>query len=209
MPNQDSESVAALGKCAPSEYTPDELVEWIALFNNIHTAKHIQMLRQSVYKAINEGELTLRGNPYHPISGICIFCGEKHVRQQTINKKDAEDWCRKVGLSFGVETHKRQRQHELSSGTEEHTLQDSISENDITVGCKILIVVREFLSSFLPKLPEEKYRYVTRFLHNKKLSENGMLKLLNDYTKNSTNKIEHTSTTRRVMQLARKRSKQK
>lgn len=207
MTDQDSESVAALGKCAFSEYTPDELVEWIALFNNIHTAKHIQMLRQSVYKAINEGKLTLRGNPYHPMGGICIFCSEKHVRQQTINKKDAEDWCRKVGLSFGVETQKRQ--YELSSGTEEHTLQDYISENDITVGSKIITSVREFLSSFLPKLPEEKYREVTRFLHNKKLSENGFLKLLNDYTKNSTNKIEHTSTTRRVMRLARIRSKRK
>ena len=209
MTDQDSESVAALGKCAFSEYTPDELVEWIALFNNIHTAKHIQMLRQSVYKAINEGKLTLRGNPYHPMGGVCIFCGEKHVRQQTINNKDAEDWCRKLGLSFGVETHKRQRQHELSSGTEEHTLQDSISANDITVGAMIITEVREFLSWFLLQLPNGQYREVTKWVYNNKLSESGFLKLLNDHTKNSTNKIEHTSTTRRVMQKKKKRSKQK
>ena len=107
MSSQDSGSVAVLGKFAPSEYTPDEVVRWIGIFNNIRNAHHLGLIRESVYKAIDAGELTLRGNPYYPMAGICPCCRKKHLRQQTIPKKDLEGWCRKLGLSFGADDSER------------------------------------------------------------------------------------------------------
>ena len=114
MENQDSYSLALWSKLAPSEYTLDMAVEWIAKFNNINGLCDLRHLRYSIETAINAGELTYRGNPHYLPMGFCICCRSKQLAELTLSKRDIEQWCRKMGLRWATDDSEllRQRQAE-------------------------------------------------------------------------------------------------
>lgn len=203
-----------------NEFKVDELAEWLAELNkelSYYKAKNYFI--KKIKDAINSGELTLKGSTYYPLPGICRKCWEKNLSELIISREDAQKWCNEYGYIFcsvsdpdlliaqDSEHEMLEKQHELHNG-KTNVSSMNISDNDILIGCKIILSCRLYLESLISKLPVNSFAKIRNRLRAGKLSEKALLEMLEEFTRDNKNHfltiISANSTARKVMALARK-----
>ncbi len=100
----------AISKNPPSEFTIEELADWLARLNvEFGYIRDKQYFRKIIEDAINTGDLTIGGSPKYPLPGRCVDCHRSYLAPQTIQITDIEQWCIKKGFVFFI-TGKQQTQ---------------------------------------------------------------------------------------------------
>ena len=209
----------AISKNPPSEFTIEELADWLARLNvEFGYSRDKQYFRKIIEDAINTGDLTLRGSTYYPLPGICRKCWEKNLSELIISREDVQKWCNKYGyifcsindpsllISLDSEHEMLEKQRQLHNG-KTNVSSMNISNNEILIGCKILLSCRLYLESLISRLPVKSFAKIRNRLRAGKLSEKALLEMLEEFTRDNKNSlaiITANSTARKVMALARK-----
>ena len=91
----------AISKNPPSEFTIEELADWLARLNvEFGYSRDNQYFRKIIEDGINTGDLTIGGSPKYPLPGRCVDCHRRYLAPQTIQITDVEQWCIKKGFVF-------------------------------------------------------------------------------------------------------------
>ena len=106
----------AISKNPPSEFTIEELADWLARLNvEFGYSRDKQYFRKIIEDAINTGDLTIGGSPKYPLPGRCVDCHRSYLAPQTIQITDVEQWCIKKGFVFGGVVSQKQETNQTSN----------------------------------------------------------------------------------------------
>lgn len=100
----------AVSKNPPSEFTIEELADWLARLNpEFGYSRDKQCFRKIIEDALNTGDLTIGGSPQYPLPGRCVDCHRDYLAPKVIPITDIEQWCINKGVVFFT-TGKRKKQ---------------------------------------------------------------------------------------------------
>lgn len=103
----------AVSKNPPSEFTIEELADWLARLNpEFGYNRDKQNFRKIIEDSINTCDLAIGGSHQYPLPGRCVDCHRKYIAPQTIKTTDIEQWCLNRNIFFNTGKQKTQEMKE-------------------------------------------------------------------------------------------------